>query len=278
RHEIFDGVVRQHLSQLIGHLSGERLVGFHHQGGPLHAFDEPGGGGRLAGAGGAQQHHVTLAGGNATLEFVDGSRLFTRRLVLAHHLESTAGTHQTRHGVSGWAVLRVRKYRVFGRECHDHQPRTRHRQVVFPARMLGRFTRPNAKRSTWSRARTPTRKASCARSTSTPSRRGASTWHARRPAAFSFTTSNRGCCPRSACASTSSTSTPATNASRIITSTSASSPPATPSGAPRTTTWTSSRRSASRLNCWMSTNCSTRITTGWCRRGPPNEQSSALCT
>ena len=54
RDEVLDGVVRQHFSQLVGELRGERLVRRHDQRGPLQPLDEPGGGGGFAGAGRAE--------------------------------------------------------------------------------------------------------------------------------------------------------------------------------------------------------------------------------
>ena len=75
RHEVLDGVVRQHLPQFIGQLRSQRLVRRHHQGGPLQPFDEPRRGGRLAGAGGTEEHDVALARSDALLEFLDGGGL-----------------------------------------------------------------------------------------------------------------------------------------------------------------------------------------------------------
>ena len=114
RHEVLDCVVRQHLSQLVGQLGGQRLVRRHHQGGPLQPLDEPRGGGRLAGAGGAEQHHVALPRRDPPLQLLDGGRLVARGLVRADHLEAATGAHDLVDG----AVFRVRDYRMFGGESH----------------------------------------------------------------------------------------------------------------------------------------------------------------
>ena len=106
RHEVLDGVVRQHLPQLVGQLRGQRLVGRHHQGGPLQPLDEPRRGGRLAGTGGAQQHHVALPRADPALQVLDGGGLVAGGLVLADHLEAAASTHDVVDG----AVLRVRQH------------------------------------------------------------------------------------------------------------------------------------------------------------------------
>ena len=115
RDEVLDGVVRQHLPQLVGQLGGQCLVRRHHQGRPLQPLDQPRGGRRLAGAGGAEQHHVALPRLDPALQLLDGGRLITGGLVLADHLEPAAGAHD----VVDSAVLRVRKHGVFGSESHD---------------------------------------------------------------------------------------------------------------------------------------------------------------
>ena len=79
RDEVLDGVVRQHLPQLVGQLRGQRLVRRHHERGPLQLLDQPRGGGRLAGAGGAQQHDVLLARRQPPLQLGDRGRLVARR-------------------------------------------------------------------------------------------------------------------------------------------------------------------------------------------------------
>ena len=61
RDEVLDGVVRQQLAQLVRQLRGQGLVRRHHQRRPLHPLDQPRRGGRLPGAGGAEQHDVVLA-------------------------------------------------------------------------------------------------------------------------------------------------------------------------------------------------------------------------
>ena len=60
--EVLDRVVGQQLAELVGQLGGQGLVGRHHQGRPLDLLDQPGGRGRLAGAGRAEQHGVLLPG------------------------------------------------------------------------------------------------------------------------------------------------------------------------------------------------------------------------
>jgi hypothetical protein len=119
--------VRQHLSKLIGELCGKGLVGCHHQGGTLQALDQPRGGGRFAGAGGAEEDDVTLARAEASLQIVDGCGLVASGFELADHLEATAAADDLVHG----AVFGVRKHGVFGRESHIHQGRTQRRQVLF---------------------------------------------------------------------------------------------------------------------------------------------------
>ena len=76
--EVLDRVVGQQLAELVGELGRQRLVGRHHQGGPLQPLDQPGGGGGLAGAGGAEQHDVLLARPDPRSELVDGRRLVAR--------------------------------------------------------------------------------------------------------------------------------------------------------------------------------------------------------
>jgi hypothetical protein len=88
RHEVFDRVVRQQLPELLGELGGERLVGRHHQGGALQPLDQPGRGGALAGAGGAEQHHVPFTGAHPLFQILDGAGLVTGGLVVADHLEA----------------------------------------------------------------------------------------------------------------------------------------------------------------------------------------------
>ena len=132
--EVLDRVVRQHLPQLVGQLRGQRLVRRHHQRGPLHPLDQPGRGGRLAGAGGAEQHDVLLARREAPLQLVDRRRLVAGRLVVADHLEPPAGARDVAHravlGVGERASRRVRVVvhvgcaaRDLGRECHGSRVR-----------------------------------------------------------------------------------------------------------------------------------------------------------
>ena len=117
--EVLDGVVRQHLPQLVGQLRGQCLVGGHHEGRPLQPLDQPGGGGRLAGAGGAEQHHVALPGADPPFEFVDGRGLVARRLMITDHLEAGAGAHR----VLDSAVFGVSDDRLLGRKSHASHPK-----------------------------------------------------------------------------------------------------------------------------------------------------------
>src|SRR5690625_2062221 len=287
--EVFDRVVRQHLPQFVGELGGQRLVRCHHQSGPLQTLDEPGGGGRLAGSGRAEQHHVPLPRHDPVFQPVDGGRLVPGRRIGADHLEPAAGTDQAGHVLAGRAVLRVRNNGMFGCECHGHQGRrapghgppragapmaaeidrntdTRPRKSgvyvrwsVDPSSLsalsgpgyghgapaLGErgggpcpCTHRNGRRLTCSHAPTPTRRASCGRSTPTRCARGGCIWPAPPRAAPSSTTCSPGCCPRWACGSRCSTSPPVTTVTRTSTSTSASTRRGRRCGSPRTTTWT----------------------------------------
>ena len=60
--EVLDGVVGQHLTQLVGQLSGKRLVRRHDQGRPLQPLDQPCRRRGLAGARRTEQHDVLLPG------------------------------------------------------------------------------------------------------------------------------------------------------------------------------------------------------------------------
>ena len=192
RHEVLDGVVGQHLSELVGQLGGQRLVGRHDQRGPLQLLDQPGGGRRLAGTGGTQQHDVALPRVDAAFQFVDGRGLVAGRRVLADHLELAAGAHDVIDG----AVLRVRHDGIFGSESHVHQVRTNHRQAIPPCPApslarprvvrLAKSIPPNARPSTSPPAPTPIPRASCGTSTCTPCTPGASTWPGRRPGRAQF--------------------------------------------------------------------------------------------
>ena len=105
RDEVLDRVVGQQLAQLVGQLGGQRLVGRHHERRALHPLDEPGRGGRLAGAGGAEQHDVVLAALHPLLEVLDGRGLVARRGVRADDLERHTGALDLAHR----AVLGVRE-------------------------------------------------------------------------------------------------------------------------------------------------------------------------
>ena len=77
--EVLDRVVGEQLAQLVGELGGERLVGLHHQDRPLHLLGHPGHRGRLAGAGGAEEHDVLLAALDPLGDLRDRGRLVARR-------------------------------------------------------------------------------------------------------------------------------------------------------------------------------------------------------
>ena len=79
--EVADRVVRHQLAEFGAQLRGQRLVRLDDQRGTLQALDQPGRGGRLAGAGGAHEHHVVLAVLDARGQFLDGLRLVARRLI-----------------------------------------------------------------------------------------------------------------------------------------------------------------------------------------------------
>ena len=89
--EVLDRVVRHELAELVGQLGRERLVVRQHERRPLHLLDQPGRGGRLAGAGRAEQHDVGLAGVDAAGELRDRLRLVAARGVVADDLERAHG-------------------------------------------------------------------------------------------------------------------------------------------------------------------------------------------
>ena len=90
--EVLDGVVGQQLAELVGQLRGQRLVGRHDERGALHLLDEPGRGGGLAGAGGAEQHGVVLPRPHSAREVGDGRRLVARGLEVGDDLEGCQAT------------------------------------------------------------------------------------------------------------------------------------------------------------------------------------------
>ena len=101
--EVFDGVVRHQLAELVGELRGEGLVVREHQGRPLNLLDQPGGGRRLSRSGGAEQHDVGLSGVDAVREFGDRGRLIAARHVFADDLERshrTGGLHDSSLGLA----------------------------------------------------------------------------------------------------------------------------------------------------------------------------------
>jgi hypothetical protein len=85
--EVLDGVVRQHLPQLVGQLGGQRLVRGHHQGGTVEPLDQPRGGGGLSGTRGAEQHDVLLPRPDPALQRLDRGRLIAGGLELGDDLE-----------------------------------------------------------------------------------------------------------------------------------------------------------------------------------------------
>ena len=85
--EVLHGVLREEVPELVGELGREGLVGLHHQQRPLQPLRQPGDRGRLAGAGGAEQHDVVLTGQDPALEIRDRPGLVTGRLEVADHLE-----------------------------------------------------------------------------------------------------------------------------------------------------------------------------------------------
>ena len=85
--EVLHRVVRHHLAQLVGELGGERLVRHHDEHGALQLLGHPGDGGRLAGAGRAEQHRVLLPVGDPLGDLGDRGRLVTGRGHLGDDLE-----------------------------------------------------------------------------------------------------------------------------------------------------------------------------------------------
>jgi hypothetical protein len=110
--EVLDGVVRQHLAQLVGQLRRQGLVRRHDQGGPLEPFDQPRGRGRLARAGRAQEDVVLRTGADAFGQRVDGGGLVAGRLEVRDDLElprrglDQHATGLRLHGVHGTGRVR----------------------------------------------------------------------------------------------------------------------------------------------------------------------------
>ena len=78
-HEVLDRVVGEHLAELVRELGGERLVRRDHQGRSLHLLDHVRDRERLAGAGGAEQRDVLVAGPHGRGELLDRRRLVAGR-------------------------------------------------------------------------------------------------------------------------------------------------------------------------------------------------------
>ena len=91
--EIFDRVVRHQVTELLGQLGGQGLVGREDQRRTLQPLDQPRRRRALAGAGGAEQHDMPVAGLHPAGQILDGRRLVAGGPVIADHLEvrSSAG-------------------------------------------------------------------------------------------------------------------------------------------------------------------------------------------
>ena len=89
-HEILDGVFGEEPLELAVELGGERLVGREDDRRALGGLDHLGGGEGLARAGGAEQHLVLLARGDALDELGDGGRLVSGGLEMRMQHEASA--------------------------------------------------------------------------------------------------------------------------------------------------------------------------------------------
>src|SRR5581483_564115 len=85
--EVVDGVVGEEALELLVELGGEGLVVGQHQRRPAERGDDVGGGERLAGAGGAEEHLEVLAAGEPVDDLFDGPGLVAGRRVVADELE-----------------------------------------------------------------------------------------------------------------------------------------------------------------------------------------------
>ena len=90
RHEVLDPVLREELTQLVGQLRRQRLVGRHHERGPLHLLDRPRDGRALATAGDAEQRLARLARPQTLGQRGDRLGLVTRGREVGHDLEGSA--------------------------------------------------------------------------------------------------------------------------------------------------------------------------------------------
>ena len=89
-HEILDGVLGEEALELTVELGRERLVGCEDDRRALGGLDHLGGGEGLAGAGGAEQHLVLLAGCDTLDQFGDGCRLVSGGLEMRMQHEASA--------------------------------------------------------------------------------------------------------------------------------------------------------------------------------------------
>ena len=112
RDEVLDRVVGQQLAELRGQLRREGLVGRHHERRPLQLLDQPGRRRRLAGAGGAEQHDVLLAGVDARCELLDRLGLVARRRVVGDDLEGRDGPLQIGDGTHTTTVRVHHRHRA----------------------------------------------------------------------------------------------------------------------------------------------------------------------
>src|SRR6202795_2789445 len=87
RDEVFDGIVREEVFELVIELGGQRLVVGHDEGGAVGRLDHLGCGEGLARSGDAEQDLMLLAIEDAADEGVDGSSLIALGFVVANQLE-----------------------------------------------------------------------------------------------------------------------------------------------------------------------------------------------
>jgi hypothetical protein len=105
RDEVLDRVVRHHLAQLVGELSGEGLVGQHDEHGALELLRHPGDRRRLARAGRAEQDDVLLPVADPLGDLGDRGRLVAGGGHLGDDLERRHLPLQVgyrTHGATSW--------------------------------------------------------------------------------------------------------------------------------------------------------------------------------